>query len=108
MNIGKCFVKPQNQQVKLEMDINMHSSNFDAERAEAIAKEVNSAASAKKEDKVFEDGIVNKVMFNSTKAVQDADQYAVAIYNGKEFHLTPLNGEAHFFIFVTFIVFLCH
>lgn len=76
----------------------MQSSNFDADRAEMIAKEVNSAASAKKEDKVFEDGIVNKVMFNSTKALPDADQYAVAIYNGKEFHLTPLKGNTYFLL----------
>lgn len=78
----------------------MRSSNFDADRAEMIAKEVNGAAGAKKEDKVFEDGIVNKVTFDSSKAVPDADQYAVAIYNGKEFHLTPLKGNIYFFIII--------
>lgn len=94
MNIRNCFFKPQNQEVKLEVEINMESTNFDSAKAEAIAAEIDGTPDTQKKDKevVFENGIVDKVLFTSNKVVDDVGQYAVGVFNGRELHLTALKG----------------
>lgn len=96
MNVRKCFFKPQNEEVKFEMDINMQSSMIDTIRAEEIAVEVDGPKGVKKKDKavVFENGIVDKVIFLSSKVVKDSSNYAIGVFNGKELHLTSLKGNS--------------
>lgn len=95
LNIRNCFFKPNNQEVKLEADINMESSNFDTFKAEMIANEINDSPEVRKKEKeaIFESGIVDKVLFSSSKVVDDVDKYAIAVFNGREFHLTALKGR---------------
>lgn len=40
----------------------------------------------------FENEIVDRVFLQSSRAVTDANKYAVATYNGSEIHLTALKG----------------
>lgn len=40
----------------------------------------------------FENEIVDKVFLQSSRAVSEANKYAVATYNGSEIHLTALKG----------------
>lgn len=77
----------------MEVPININSNNFDTVRAEYIAEEVDKGRDKKKDAKIFDDNIVNKVMYQSIKAVKEPSKYAVGVYNGKEFHLTPLKGS---------------
>lgn len=93
MNIRKCFVKPQNQQVKLEVGIDLDSSNVDDIRAQAIAKEVNSAAKNKEKETVFENGIMDKVTHVSSRILKDCSGIAVGAFNGRELHVTSLKGS---------------
>lgn len=95
MNIKNCFFKPQNQEVKLTVDINMQSANFDVSKAEAIAADIDGTAETRKNEKevTFENGIVDKVLFKSSKVVDDVGKYAVGIFNGRELHLTALKGR---------------
>ncbi|KAG5878014.1 hypothetical protein JTB14_025469 [Gonioctena quinquepunctata] len=94
-NIKKCFFKPQNQEVKLELGINVDSPNFDSGKAELIAQEVDGESDNSK-TAYFENEMVDKVFLQSTKTVRDANKYAAAIYNGKEIHVTSLKGIFQF------------
>ncbi|XP_050511536.1 DNA-directed RNA polymerase III subunit RPC5 [Diabrotica virgifera virgifera] len=95
--IKSCFFKPKNQEVKLELGIDTRSPNFDTGRAEIIAHEVDKESDkTKKNPKFFENEVVDKVFLQSSKTVQDANRYAVAVYNGKEVHLTSLSGVFQF------------
>ncbi|KAJ8957437.1 hypothetical protein NQ318_004917 [Aromia moschata] len=91
-NIKKCFYKPQSEEVKLELAINVESPNFDVGRAEIIAHEVDGEI----DDVFFENAIVDKVFLQSTKVVKEPNKYAIAAYNGKEIHLTALKGMFQF------------
>ncbi|KAJ8929805.1 hypothetical protein NQ314_017402 [Rhamnusium bicolor] len=97
-NIKKCFYKPENQEVKLELAINVESPNFDAGRAEIIAHEVDGDTDSSKKDKqvFFEREIVDRVFLQSSKTIKDANRYAVATYNGSEIHLTALKSIFQF------------
>lgn len=100
--IKSCAIKPQHKEVKLEMGLNVNSMNFDMNKAEEIA--INTDGSAgfnreKDEEAIFENEIMDKQSFISTKAVEDCSKYAVGIVHGNEIHITPLKGKIfHYFL----------
>ncbi|CAG9857067.1 unnamed protein product [Phyllotreta striolata] len=95
--INKCFFKPANKEVKLELSIDTDSPNFDTGRAEIIAHEVDKDTEKSKDaGKYFENEIVDKVLLQSSNSIKNPDKYAVAVYNGKEIHLTSLKGVFQF------------
>ncbi|CAH0563680.1 unnamed protein product [Brassicogethes aeneus] len=98
MNVQKCFFKPVNDEVKLEIGLNINSPNFDTGKAEIIAHEVDGPLHKKQKDKqiYFENEMVDKVFLQSSTSVQNCKKYAVAAYNGKEIHLTTLKGIYQF------------
>lgn len=100
--IKKCFFKPHNEEVKLELGINTDSPNFDSGRAEIIAHEVDGDkdSSNKKESRYFENEIVDRVFLQSTKVSDKPNRYAVATYNGKEIHLSALKGKIFIIVFI--------
>lgn len=94
MNVRKAHFKPKNQEVRIEMAIDPSSKNFDLFKAEQLARDVDGPPSGlKKSDAVFENDIVDKIMYTSTKTVKNASKYSIGVYNGKEFHITPLSGN---------------
>lgn len=93
--IKSCAIKPQHKEVKLEMSLNINSMNFDMNKAEEIAINTDGAAGfnrEKDEEAIFENEIMDKQSFISTKAVDDCSKYAVGIVHGNEIHITPLKG----------------
>ncbi|XP_023029282.1 RNA polymerase III subunit E [Leptinotarsa decemlineata] len=94
-NIRKCFIKPQNREVKLELGIDIDSPNFDSGKAEFIAEEVDGNTNNPNE-KYFESGLVDKVFLQSTRPIEDPNKYAAAVYNGREIHLTALKDAFQF------------
>lgn len=93
-NVRKAFFKPENQEVKLEVELNVQSQNFDTMRAEVIAHDVDSNKNEK--ETIFENDLMDKIILKSNKAVKDPRKYAVGCYNGRELHLTPLKGNIFF------------
>lgn len=91
-DIKKCYFKPQQSELKLEMGINIESSSFDTVRAELMAHEVDGPPEKRKhgETPFFENDIVDKVIYQSTRTVKNPEKYAIGAFNGKEFHLTTL------------------
>lgn len=92
--ILRCCYKPENEEVKLELNINTDSPNFDTGRAELIAHQVdgNDTGHSKKE-LVFRNEVVDRVFLQSLKTVTNCGKYAAATFNGKEIHLTALKGS---------------
>lgn len=103
MNIRKAYFKPKNQEVKIEMAIDPRSKNFDLFKAEQLARDVDGPSGQHKPDAVFENDIVDKLMLTSTKTVKDPSKYSVGLYNGKEFHITPLSGMLILICFVSLL-----
>lgn len=93
MSIRKCFIKPLNEIVKHDAGIEMNSINIDENRAERIAREVDAAARSKEKETVFENDIMDKVEYLSTKALKNSGDYAVGAFNGKEMHITSVKGN---------------
>lgn len=91
--IKKCFFKTENREVKLELEINTDSPNFDTRRAHTIADEIDGERNSSKNTVYFENEIVDRVYLESTKAADRSSRYAIAAYNGKEIHLTTLKGN---------------
>ncbi|RZC32116.1 Sin N domain containing protein [Asbolus verrucosus] len=97
MNIKRGFFKPNNQELELEMCINVESPNFDSDRAELIAQEVDGPPENRKTSKpYFENDLVDKVRLKSFKLVKEPSKYAALTYTGKEIHLTTLKNMFQF------------
>lgn len=94
ISVKKSYFKPNNQEVKLETEINPTSKNFDLVKAEEVAQLVDGSPDIRKteKEKCFENNILDKMTLTSTKIVKDPSKYAVGVYNGREYHLTPLKG----------------
>jgi DNA-directed RNA polymerase-3 subunit RPC5 len=98
LNRKRGFFKPNNQQIELEMCIDVESSNFDSDRAELIAQEVDGPPESRKPSTRvhFENDVVDKVCLKSASAVKDPNKYAALAYTGKEIHLTTLRNIFQF------------
>lgn len=94
LNIRKCFLKPLNEVVKHEVGMEMNSMNVDENRAESLARDVDAVAKSKGKETIFENEIMDKVEFLSTKAIRNCSDYAVGAFNGKEIHITSVKGNA--------------
>ncbi|XP_069692182.1 DNA-directed RNA polymerase III subunit RPC5 [Periplaneta americana] len=93
--IQSC-IKPQHQEVKLELELDTQSSNYDTGRGEQIAWNVDGKKEDRKaEDKFFKNDIMDKQLLQSTRALADTNNYAVAVYHDNELHITPLRGIVH-------------
>lgn len=100
MNIRKCCIKPQNEQVKLEMNVNMESNNIDENRARTMAKDTDGGVNDKEKDITFENNVVDKVLYASSKVIKECNNYVIAVYNGRELHVTSLKGNHWFHSYV--------
>ncbi|XP_067005407.2 DNA-directed RNA polymerase III subunit RPC5 isoform X2 [Anabrus simplex] len=96
-DVLKSCIKPEHQEVRLEIGINTHSPNYDTSKGEQIALNVDGSGATRKksEDRHFESTCMDKQILESTRAVTDASRYAVGILHDKEFHLTPVQGIVH-------------
>lgn len=94
LNIRKGLFKPNNQEIELEMEIDVESNNFDADRAQLTAEEVDGAPETRKigSKVLFENNLVDKVSLKAIKSVKNPSVYAAFSYTGKEVHLTTLQN----------------
>ncbi|XP_065158806.1 DNA-directed RNA polymerase III subunit RPC5 isoform X1 [Atheta coriaria] len=95
VSIQKACVKPVNKVVKLDVAINSQSSNFDSIRAEDLARLIRNAekdSKDKKKDKSCNSRMFSKLVYKSSKVMVDTSKYAIGVYNGKDFHITPLEA----------------
>lgn len=76
-------------------------------KAEEIAINTDGAAGyrEKENDVLFENDIMDKQYFTSSKAIECSSKYAVGVVHGNEIHVTPLKGIYYYlYIPIEFII----
>ncbi|XP_076650808.1 RNA polymerase III subunit E [Halictus rubicundus] len=90
----KSSIKPQNQEVLIEVEIDTHSVNYDQSKGEQIA--INADGDAKSDqdvdEKAFDSHLMDKTVLQSSRALPNCSNYAVGVFQDGELHLTPLRG----------------
>ncbi|XP_063240681.1 DNA-directed RNA polymerase III subunit RPC5 [Bacillus rossius redtenbacheri] len=93
--IASC-VKPQHQEVRLEIGLDARNPNFDAGKAEQIALNTDGLPGRKDEkkpeEKLFKSDVMDKLVLTSTRSVPAASNYALGVLLDKELHVTPVRG----------------
>uniref|UniRef100_A0A1B6DQ29 DNA-directed RNA polymerase III subunit RPC5 n=1 Tax=Clastoptera arizonana TaxID=38151 RepID=A0A1B6DQ29_9HEMI len=87
--ITKCCVKPEHQEVLLEMALDTQSPNYDISHGEQIALNVDGN---KNKDKYFQSSMMDKTSLISTRMLLDTGTIAVAAVQDKKFIISPVKG----------------
>uniref|UniRef100_T1GGW6 DNA-directed RNA polymerase III subunit RPC5 n=1 Tax=Megaselia scalaris TaxID=36166 RepID=T1GGW6_MEGSC len=88
--VSNCCVKPINQEVKVDFELNVESNFYDQFKGRNFALASDGKAQQKGERPTFRHGIMDKQSFVSGKSVENVDRYVVGILQDKEIHLSPL------------------
>lgn len=91
----KSSIKPQNQEIQIEVALNTHSVNYDQFKGEQIAINANvpSRHDKEEEERYFESDLMDKVVLQSSRSVpSNRNIFAVGVYQDGDLHLTPLKG----------------
>lgn len=93
--IKTSAIKPNNQEVKLDIGLKINSVNFDMSKAEEIAINADGPSGFRDNDNItlFENNFMDKQSLSSCKSVEDCSKYAVGTVHGNEIHITPLTGK---------------
>ncbi|XP_029043499.1 DNA-directed RNA polymerase III subunit RPC5 [Osmia bicornis bicornis] len=90
----KSSIKPENQEVLIEVAIDTQSVNYDQSKGEQIA--INADGEAKsdqdEDEKAFDSNFMDKTVLQSSRALPNCSNYAVGIFQDGELHITPLKG----------------
>nr|XP_003702985.2 PREDICTED: DNA-directed RNA polymerase III subunit RPC5 [Megachile rotundata] len=90
----KTSIKPENQEVLIEVAIDTQSVTYDHSKGEQIA--INADGDAKSdqddEEKAFDSNLMDKTVLQSSRALPNCSNYAVGIFQDGELHITPLKG----------------
>ncbi|XP_054003978.1 DNA-directed RNA polymerase III subunit RPC5 [Hylaeus anthracinus] len=90
----KTSIKPENQEVLIEVAIDSHSVHYDESKGEQIALNADgdSKTDQDDDDRAFESNRMDKTVLQSSRALPNCSNYAVGVFQDRELHLTPLRG----------------
>ncbi|XP_048508033.1 DNA-directed RNA polymerase III subunit RPC5 isoform X2 [Athalia rosae] len=89
----KTSIKPDNQEVRLEVSVDTENVNYDHSKGEQIAINVDGSLKHEKEtDKAFDSQLMDKTVLHSMRALPDCSNYAIGVLQDGELHLTSLKG----------------
>ncbi|KAK2576209.1 hypothetical protein KPH14_005579 [Odynerus spinipes] len=90
----KTSIKPENQEVRIEVAVDTHSINYDKMKGRQIAinTDGNPKVEQEDDDKVFDSDVMDKTVLYSSRALPECSNYAAGIYQDGELHITPLKG----------------
>nr|CAD7202270.1 unnamed protein product [Timema douglasi] len=96
---SRSCIKPQHQEVRLELAIDTRNPNYDTSKGEQFAINVDGSGNKKDgkktDEKYFDSNVMDKLVLTSTRAVMNASNYAVALVHENEMHVTALRGLLH-------------
>ncbi|XP_011308501.1 DNA-directed RNA polymerase III subunit RPC5 [Fopius arisanus] len=87
----KTAIKPENQEVRIEVGIDIGGPNYDHRKGEWIV-ENSTSESIKTKEKLFDGHMMDKIVLQSSRALPDCSNYAVGVFQDGELHVTPLKG----------------
>nr|CAD7260962.1 unnamed protein product [Timema shepardi] len=97
--LSESCIKPQHQEVRLELGIDTRNPNYDTSKGEQFAINVDGSGNKKDgkktDEKYFDSNVMDKLVLTSTRAVMNASNYAVALVHENELHVTALRGLLH-------------
>ncbi|KAL2740836.1 DNA-directed RNA polymerase III subunit RPC5 [Vespula squamosa] len=90
----KTSIKPENQEVRIEVAVDTYSLNYDKMKGRQIAVNADGNSKTEQEDdeKVFDSDLMDKTVLHSSRALPECTNYAAAVYQDGELHITPLKG----------------
>ncbi|XP_017884887.1 DNA-directed RNA polymerase III subunit RPC5 [Ceratina calcarata] len=90
----KTSIKPENQEVLIEVALDTHSVTYDKSKGEQIAINADGDSGVDQEDdeRAFDSNLMDKTILQSSRALPDCSNYAVGIFQDGELHITPLRG----------------
>ncbi|XP_013199814.2 DNA-directed RNA polymerase III subunit RPC5 [Amyelois transitella] len=98
VQVVNASIKPKNKLVRLEVGLDTTSDKFSDSKGEQIAINTDgyqeSIRHVKDKDKsqYFRNGIMDKIVYESSTPCTETKHYAVAILQDKEIHCTPIQG----------------
>ncbi|KOB52325.1 putative RNA polymerase III 80 kDa subunit RPC5 [Operophtera brumata] len=96
IKIKNAAIKPKNQMFRLEVALDTYSDKYCPSKGEQIAVNTDgqqeSTWHVKEKDKslYFKQGMMDKIVLESSAPCIDTKKYAVAILQDKELHITPI------------------
>ncbi|XP_049869429.1 DNA-directed RNA polymerase III subunit RPC5 [Pectinophora gossypiella] len=98
-HVVNSAVKPRNKLVRLEVGLDTSSDNYCHSKGEQIALNTDgqpepyySKSKEKEKPPYFRDGIMDKIVYESSNPCTETAHYAVAVLQDKELHLTPMQA----------------
>ncbi|XP_022202050.2 DNA-directed RNA polymerase III subunit RPC5 [Nilaparvata lugens] len=88
----KFSIKPENQEVTMEVSLDTQSNNYDLSHGEQIAINVDGSSQKNSQEKFFDSQVMDKLTFQSTKSLTDISTVAVACVKDKKVVLSPVAG----------------
>lgn len=91
----RTSIKPDNQEVEMEVAIDTSSVTYDQSRGKQIALNVDGPYEPDEYEaveRVFDSNIMNKTLLQSSRAVPDCSNYSVGVFQDGELYITPLKG----------------
>ncbi|KAG7209766.1 hypothetical protein KM043_011389 [Ampulex compressa] len=90
----KTSIKPENQEVKIEVAVDTENINYDHSKGEQIAINADGGTKLDEEDeeKAFDSHLMDKTVLQSARALPNCSNYAVGVFQDGELHITPLRG----------------
>ncbi|RZF46743.1 hypothetical protein LSTR_LSTR002606 [Laodelphax striatellus] len=88
----KFAIKPENQEVTMEVSLDTQSNNYDLSHGEQIAINVDGSSQKNSQEKYFNSQVMDKLTFQSTKSLTDIDTVAVACVKDKKVVISPVAG----------------
>ncbi|XP_034942315.1 DNA-directed RNA polymerase III subunit RPC5 [Chelonus insularis] len=91
----KSSIKPENQEVRIEVAIDHNSINYDKKKGQQIALNADGPIDKFEDDnenRIFESNIMDKTILQSSRAVPDCQHYSIGVYQDGELHITPLKS----------------
>ncbi|KAK9508623.1 hypothetical protein O3M35_006144 [Rhynocoris fuscipes] len=86
----KSQIKPELQEVILDIGLDTSSVNYDKSHGEQIASIIDKDKTS--QNKTFSSNLMDKIRLESTRAIIDKDNYAVGTVRGKHLILSPIKG----------------
>ncbi|KAL7298356.1 hypothetical protein TKK_0008699 [Trichogramma kaykai] len=85
-------MKPENEEVKIQVQLDTQSENYDESQGEFLAANNIESSTKQKEEQLFKGDQMDRIFLKSSRAEPNCDNYAIAIFQNDEFHITPLKG----------------
>ncbi|XP_040564075.1 DNA-directed RNA polymerase III subunit RPC5 [Lepeophtheirus salmonis] len=82
-------IKPVQGRIELSVALDTTSSDYDRSKGEQIALNVDGTNSSVNE-KDFPNGMMDKQLLSSSRAVNDSSRYAIGLIHEGKLHLTPI------------------